>query len=35
MQMRSFATMRCNAHEIERRVDARYDAVEAITFVLN
>lgn len=35
MRVRSLAPMRCNAHKIERRVEARYDAVEAITFVLN
>ena len=35
MRVRSLAPMSCNAHEIERRVEARYDAVEAITFVLN
>ena len=35
MRVRALASMCCNANQIERRIEARYDAVEAITFVLN
>jgi hypothetical protein len=34
MRVRALAPMRCNAHEIERSVEARYYAVDAITFGL-